>query len=199
MAAVRFDPEELPSREELRQTLAGKESDVAVEFCFRTRDGSNFFFGLRFAGETGDPDILDAVDHALWCGKSESWSCFPDMLDRIERIIPPRYRQKRSALCREIECVEIGITDWWRRGDVVEVWNCQSAALPNREHLERLIAPFSSLHENTIKFVCLESNFVFPLHHWFGIEISALQGDRNVLQMPVAYDRLVENFSSTPG
>src|SRR6187399_2614587 len=73
MKAWRFKPDKLPSTEIVRETLAGRETDVAVEFCFELKGGDNFFFGLRRAGSKNDHRAASFVNDALACGGSRDW------------------------------------------------------------------------------------------------------------------------------
>jgi hypothetical protein len=193
MEAHRFQPHELPSEEELQELAAGRGADVAIEFCFKLEDGAEFFFGVRCGAGLNTEQIVLFLSRGLSCGRGDMWTGFQDFLSRLEGSLS----LEAGSLNQKLENVEIGIVDYWRRGDVVEVWSERSEALPSLEQLSDLMGKFPSLDRNTIKFVCLESNFMTPLHHWFGVEVSSETGGEHVLDVTVAHRRLVENLSPT--
>ncbi|MER8454459.1 hypothetical protein NKG60_31730 [Mesorhizobium sp. M1428] len=196
MDAFRFGPDELPSRDDLHKVLAGREADVAVEFCFQLRSGENFFFGQRRLGKKGDRDTLEFVDRAFKCSLGRDWIDLPDFLSRLERAMPDIDRIAKDTLCKDLENVEIGITDWWRRGDVVEVWNKESPVIPDLKQITINLDDFPSLHRNDIKFACLEFNFLSPLHHWFAVEISDQVEGFHILRPSKAWSWLVKCLSN---
>jgi hypothetical protein len=193
MEADRFNPEEIPPNDALRAVIDSNQGDVAIEFCFKLRDGANFFFGVRCSGDLNAEETLRFVANGLKCGQASGWKSFQEFINRVETAVFLR----QNSLCREIDNVEIGIVDYWKRGDVVEIWNAQSPQLPSLVQIESALGGFKSLQKNTIKFVCLESNFMAPLHHWFGVEISSEEGGVHTLDTTMAYARLLENFSQT--
>jgi hypothetical protein len=191
MDALRFAPDELPSNEVLQAALAERETDVAVEFCFKLSTGENFFYGQRRVGTKNDAQTLQFVREALTCGRPDEWNGLPDFFSRVEKVTTGRHGIGSGTLCSQLENIEVGITDWWHRGDVVEVWNKDSNILLEQEELSRKLAPFPSLQRNDIKFVCLELNFRSPLHHWFGIEISEESEGFHHLRVAKGYPWLV--------
>ncbi|MER8439953.1 hypothetical protein NKH36_32400 [Mesorhizobium sp. M1312] len=172
MEACRFRPEELPSAEMTRQAVAGRETDVAVEFCFKLQGGDNFFFGERRIGIKNDPRAVEFVHDAISCGGPREWSGLSDFFSRLEGATTDRHGVEKGQFFRDLENVEVGITDWWHRGDVIEVWKKSDAAIPTEDQLREQLAQYPAIQVNAINFVCLEFNFRQPTHHWFGIEIS---------------------------
>ncbi|MDQ0323880.1 hypothetical protein QO002_006087 [Pararhizobium capsulatum DSM 1112] len=196
MEAWRFAPDELPSSDAIQKTLAGREADVAVEFCFKLSDGRNFFFGQRRRGLEHDRGTLEFVSRALACAGADDWRDLPEFLSRLEDAMPLEDHIGKSALCRTLDNIEIGITDWWKRGDVVEVWNSSTNEIPTYDQLSAQLDGYPSLQTNDIKFVCLEFNFQSPLHHWFGIEISESNYGIHSLQAAHAHSWLVDGLST---
>lgn len=172
MEANRFSPDDMPNSDAVRDILHERETDVAVEFCFKMNTGENFFLGLRRSGERGDRDAVAFVVETMLCGANERWSDIGEFLLRLEQVTTGRLGVDEGNLCTDLDNVEIGITDWWRRGDVVEVFRSGQLLAPTERELTDELAGFPGLHVNDINFVCLEFNFRSPLHHWFGVEIS---------------------------
>ena len=172
MNAWRFGQDALPSPELVLAALAGRGADVAVEFCFKLSTGEDFFFGQRRLGQPEDPMAVAFVNRALACGIDQNWTDLPGFLSRLERVTSEVEQIGEVVLCHDLANIEIGITDWWRRGDVVEVWNRVSGSAPERDELAARMESYPSLMRNDINFVCLEFNFLTPVHHWFGVEIS---------------------------
>jgi hypothetical protein len=196
MNAWRLDPDALPSPDAAEKAIAGRTTDVAVEFCFELAGGGNYFFGQRRVGQRNDRNALEFVNGALACSRGRDWTDFPDFLSRLSGALPNRGPTGRNFLCRDLDNVEIGITDWWRRGDVVEVWSTDSPAIPERDQLAKELAPYPSLQKNNINFTCLEFNFRSPLHHWFGIEISDYEGGFHILNISKAHSWLLKCLST---
>lgn len=195
MDAWRLDPEAMPSADATEKAIAGRTKDIAVEFCFELAGGGNYFLGQRRVGQPNDPNALDFVNRALACSRGRDWTNLPDFLIRLSDALPNRGPTGKNALCQDLDNVEIGITDWWRRGDVVEVWSGNSPAIPGHEQMAQALAPYPSLQKNNIKFVCLEFNFRSPLHHWFGIEISDDRDGYHILNISKAHAWLLECLS----
>jgi hypothetical protein len=183
MDAWRFSQGVLPSSEAVEEALAGRGADVAVEFCFRLATGENFFFGQRRLGQQDDERTVSFVNQALACGCDRDWIDLPDFLSRLEQVTSNVERSGQIVLCGDPDNIEVGITDWWGRGDVVEVWNRQSVSVPNGDQLAQQLKNSSSLHKNNINFVCLEFNFRSPMHHWCGIEVSEYRDGHHILKI----------------
>jgi hypothetical protein len=196
MDAWRLDPDTLPSADATENAIAGRTTDVAVEFCFKLAGSENFFFGQRRVGRTNDRNALEFTDRALACSCGRDWTNLPDFLSRLSNALPNRGPTDGNVLCRELDNVEIGITDWWRRGDVVEVWSANSPTIPGRDQIAKELAHYPSLQKNNINFVCLEFNFRSPMHHWFGIEISDYEGGFHILNTSKAHLWLLECLST---
>jgi hypothetical protein len=197
MEAWRFEPNALPSREVIQKMLAGREANVAIEFCFKLLSGENFFFGQRRLGEKGNRETLEFLDRALGCSLGRDWIDFPDFLSRLERAMPDIDGIGADVLCRSLDSVEIGITDWWQRGDVVKVWDSRAPVILDSDQLKMRMVKYPSLHRNNIKFVCLEFNFKSPLHHWFGIEISDQEEGVHTLRISKADSWMVACFPNS--
>ena len=180
MDAWRFEPLARPSLPELGSALGGRGDDVAVEFCFQLPEGDNFFIGLRYGPANSGLDTKTFVDRALGCATNSDWKGLQIFLLNLEAETCSGIGHSAS-LCVDPENAEVGITDWWRRGEVVEVWSRGTDCVPDQEQIETRLAGRHSLISNTINFVCLELNFRSPMHHWCGVEVSDTVADEHLL------------------
>jgi hypothetical protein len=143
----------LPSIAAINQYLEKGAEGIAIEVFFKTTDGYNIMFGIRFIDRlvtTSPREFLVTSFNSIWAEKPLP---FVTMITELSEKLTG---DPKSLFRVDPTGVELGVINWWKSMGSLEIWNSSEVKTINKEDLKKQLEVNPHLLKNNKNYVAVD-------------------------------------------